>query len=89
MDKPVTWILSIKLQKKYNLIVIEDACQSFGANYQGKKSGSLSSLSAVSFFPAKPLGAYGSGGCILTTDKKIAEKIKKNTKPGTIQKICL
>ena len=70
------------IAKKYGLVVIEDACQSFGGSYKGKKSGSLSLLSAVSFFPAKPLGAYGSGGCILTKSEKIAEKIKKIRNQG-------
>ena len=70
------------IAEQYGLIVIEDACQSFGANYRGKKSGSLSLLSAVSFFPAKPLGAYGSGGCILTKSEKIAKKIKQIRNQG-------
>ena len=64
------------LAKKHSLAVVEDACQSFGAVYKGKKSGALSDLSALSFFPAKPLGAYGSAGCVLTRKKKYANKIK-------------
>lgn len=70
------------IARKYNLVVIEDACQSFGADYKGKKSGSLSLLSAVSFFPAKPLGAYGSGGCILTKSREIGEKVAKIRNQG-------
>ena len=66
-----------KIASKRDLAVIEDACQSFGALYKGRKSGSLSLLSAVSFFPAKPLGAYGSGGCVLTKDENLAEKIRR------------
>ena len=65
-----------KLAKKYNLKVIEDACQSFGAVYKGGESGALSDLSALSFFPAKPLGAYGNAGCVLTRSKKYVKKIK-------------
>lgn len=71
-----------EVAKKHNLTVIEDACQSFGADYKKKKSGSLSPLSVVSFFPAKPLGAYGSGGCILTRNKELGEKIKKIRNQG-------
>ena len=68
---------SIKgIAKKYNLKVIEDACQSFGAFYKGQKSGTLSDFSSFSFFPAKALGAYGNAGCVVTQSKKYAEKIR-------------
>ena len=61
---------------KHNLTVIEDACQSFGASYKGKKSCNLSTIGCTSFFPSKPLGAYGDGGAIFTSDKKIEQKIR-------------
>lgn len=64
-----------RLAQKYNLFVLEDAAQSFGAIYKGKKSCSLSDIAATSFFPAKPLGCYGDGGMIFTNDKKIYEKL--------------
>ena len=66
-----------EIARTHNLKVVEDACQSFGALYKGKKSGSLSDLSATSFFPAKPLGAYGNSGCVFTNNKKYVEKMKK------------
>ena len=50
------------IAKKYNLPVIEDAAQSFGATYRGKKSCNLSTIGSTSFFPSKPLGCYGDGG---------------------------
>lgn len=56
---------------KHNLRVIEDAAQSFGAPYKGKKSCNLSEVSATSFFPAKPLGCYGDGGAVFTNDEKL------------------
>lgn len=65
------------IAKEYNLSVIEDSCQSFGGIYKGKKSGALGLMGAISFFPAKPLGAYGSAGAILTNDEETGEKIKK------------
>jgi len=62
---------------KYNIPVIEDAAQSFGAIYKGKRSGNLAKMTATSFFPAKPLGCYGDGGAIFTNDDKLAEKVKQ------------
>lgn len=57
---------------KHNLPVIEDAAQSFGASYKGKKSGNLSTIGCTSFFPSKPLGCYGDGGAIFTSDDDLA-----------------
>jgi UDP-2-acetamido-2-deoxy-ribo-hexuluronate aminotransferase len=62
--------------EKHNIVVIEDAAQSFGAEYKGKKSCNLSSIGCTSFFPSKPLGAYGDGGAIFTNDDALAEKIR-------------
>jgi UDP-2-acetamido-2-deoxy-ribo-hexuluronate aminotransferase len=64
------------IAEKHNLVVIEDACQSFGAEYKGKKSCNLSHIGCTSFFPSKPLGCYGDGGAIFCSDDALAEKIK-------------
>jgi UDP-2-acetamido-2-deoxy-ribo-hexuluronate aminotransferase len=64
------------IAQKHNLPVIEDACQSFGATYKGKRSCNLSTLGCTSFFPSKPLGAYGDGGAIFTNDDALAEKMR-------------
>ncbi len=56
-----------------NIPVIEDAAQSFGASFEGKKSCNLSTIGCTSFFPAKPLGCYGDGGAIFTSDDEIAK----------------
>ena len=61
---------------KHNITVIEDACQSFGADYKGKKSCALSQIGCTSFFPSKPLGAYGDGGAIFTDDDELASKMR-------------
>ena len=63
------------LSKKYSIEIIEDAAQSFGAQYNSQKSCSLSNLSCTSFFPAKPLGCYGDGGAIFTNDPDLNEKL--------------
>lgn len=57
----------------HDLFLIEDAAQSFGAEYKGKKAGSLADVGATSFFPAKPLGAYGDGGMVFTDRDDIAD----------------
>jgi len=65
-----------EIAKKYNLPVIEDAAQSFGATYKGKKSCNLSTIGSTSFFPSKPLGCYGDGGALFTNDDEMAEKFR-------------
>jgi dTDP-4-amino-4,6-dideoxygalactose transaminase len=65
-----------KIAKNNNLILIADAAQSFGASYFDKKVGSLADITCISFFPAKPLGCYGDGGAIITSDESIANKIR-------------
>ena len=56
-----------------NISVIEDAAQSFGATYKGRKSCNLSTIGCTSFFPSKPLGCYGDGGAIFTNDDALAK----------------
>lgn len=62
---------------RHGLAVIEDAAQSFGATYQGKKSGNLSTLGCTSFFPSKPLGCYGDGGAVFTNDAALAQACRE------------
>jgi UDP-2-acetamido-2-deoxy-ribo-hexuluronate aminotransferase len=60
-----------------NIPVIEDAAQSFGAEYKGKRSCNLSSIGCTSFFPSKPLGCYGDGGAIFTSDEVLAKAMRE------------
>ena len=76
------------IAKKYNLYVIEDACQSFGAQYKGKKSCNLSHIGCTSFFPSKPLGCYGDGGVIMTSDEELASKIRMILNHGQNERYC-
>ena len=64
------------IAEKYNLPVIEDGAQSFGATYKGRKSCNLSTIGSTSFFPSKPLGCYGDGGALFTNDDELAEKFR-------------
>lgn len=61
---------------KYNLKVIEDACQAHGAEYKGRKTGSLGDAAAFSFYPGKNLGAFGDGGMVTTNNEELAKNIK-------------
>lgn len=63
--------------RRGNIPVIEDAAQSFGAVYKGKKSCNLSTLGCTSFFPSKPLGCYGDGGAIFTNDEALAQACRE------------
>jgi UDP-2-acetamido-2-deoxy-ribo-hexuluronate aminotransferase len=65
------------LARSHGLWVMEDAAQSYGALYRGKRSGSLTELAATSFYPAKPLGAYGDGGAVFTSDDGLARAIRE------------
>lgn len=62
---------------RHQLTVIEDAAQSFGADYKGRKSCNLSTIGCTSFFPSKPLGCYGDGGAIFTSDEAIAQACRE------------
>ncbi len=62
--------------------VIEDAAQSFGATYKGRKSCDLTTIACTSFFPSKPLGCYGDGGAIFTSDEELAKIIRQIARHG-------
>lgn len=65
------------IAEKHGLPVIEDAAQSFGASYKGKKSCALSTIGSTSFFPSKPLGCYGDGGALFTDDDNLAKLMRE------------
>ncbi len=62
---------------RHKLPVIEDAAQSFGATYKGRKSCNLSTIGCTSFFPSKPLGCYGDGGALFTSDDALAKAMRE------------
>lgn len=67
---------------KHGIPVIEDAAQSFGATYKGRKSCNLTTLACTSFFPSKPLGCYGDGGAIFTNDDELAKVMRQIARHG-------
>ncbi len=62
---------------EHGLPVIEDAAQSFGAQYRGRRSCGVSTIGVTSFFPSKPLGCYGDGGAIFTADESLAQALRE------------
>lgn len=67
---------------RHGIPVIEDAAQSFGASYKGRKSCNLSAIACASFFPTKPLGCYGDGGAIFTSDSEWAKVMRQIARHG-------
>ncbi|OGZ18325.1 MAG: transcriptional regulator [Candidatus Nealsonbacteria bacterium RBG_13_38_11] len=66
----------MEIARKHNLFVIEDAAQAIGAEYKGKKAGTIGDFGCFSFFPAKNLGAFGDGGMVVTNNEELANKIR-------------
>ncbi len=82
----------LEIARKYELIVIEDACQAHGAQYfsrkeeRWRKAGSMGLAAALSFYPGKNLGACGEGGCVTTNDEQMAQKIRMIRDHGQAKK---
>lgn len=70
------------IAKKHNIMVIEDAAQSFGATYKGRYSCALSDIACTSFFPSKPLGCYGDGGACFTNNAELAARLSSIANHG-------
>lgn len=73
---------------RHGIIVIEDAAQSFGACYKGRKSCNLTTIATTSFFPSKPLGCYGDGGAIFTGDDELAKVMRQIARHGQEKRYC-
>ena len=80
---PARYRLIEEIAKKYDLKIIEDAAQSFGATIRDGKVGTFGDVAATSFYPAKPLGCYGDGGAIFTNNDNLAEQCKAIRIHGT------
>jgi dTDP-4-amino-4,6-dideoxygalactose transaminase len=66
----------MEIANRYDLVIIEDACQAHGAKYRNKKVGSLGIMGCFSFYPTKNLGAYGDGGMVVTAHQEYEQKLK-------------
>ena len=73
---PADMNMILGIAEKYNLLVVEDACQAHGATYKGRRTGSIGHAAGFSFYPTKNLGACGDGGIVTTNDAKVAETIR-------------
>jgi len=73
-----------ELARKYNLKIIEDCAQSFGARYKGRHIGTISDAGCFSFYPSKNLGAYGDGGMMITSRNEIYENVNLLRNHGTV-----
>lgn len=76
----------LDIASRHGLVVIEDACQAHGAQYKGKRAGSLGNAAAFSFYPSKNLGAFGEGGAVTTDDDRVAATIRGLRHHGQIVK---
>jgi dTDP-4-amino-4,6-dideoxygalactose transaminase len=65
-----------RLAERYDLPVVEDACQALGATYEGKSAGSMGDFGCFSFFPSKNLGGAGDGGMVITSDARLADRVR-------------
>lgn len=76
LGNPCDYDAIVPICEKYGLTLIEDAAQSFGASYKGKRACSFGQITTTSFFPAKPLGCYGDGGAVFTDDDALNDLIR-------------
>ena len=76
----------LTIARKYKLKVVEDTAQAFGAQYKGKKAGTIGDCGALSLFPGKNLGAFGDAGAVLTNNKIITERLKIFRNQGNKEK---
>jgi dTDP-4-amino-4,6-dideoxygalactose transaminase len=84
--QPASMDKIMELANRYNLIVIEDACQAIGASFRGRKTGALGHAACFSFFPTKNLSGYGDGGMITTNNEELAGRIRMLRAHGSSKK---
>jgi dTDP-4-amino-4,6-dideoxygalactose transaminase len=86
--QPMDMSTVMSIAQAHNIVVIEDCAQATGAQWQGKKVGSIGHIGCFSFFPTKNLGACGDGGAVVTNDESIAASIRKLREHGMASRYC-
>jgi dTDP-4-amino-4,6-dideoxygalactose transaminase len=76
----------LAIAKRYNLLLVEDACQAHGTLYKGRMAGSMSEAGCFSFYPGKNLGACGEGGAMVTNDEALAQKVRMLREHGSVKR---
>ncbi|MBV8901360.1 MAG: DegT/DnrJ/EryC1/StrS family aminotransferase [Verrucomicrobia bacterium] len=76
----------VAIARKHGLFVLEDACQAHGAEYKGRKAGTLGDAACFSFYPGKNLGAFGEAGAVVTQDAELQERIRTLRDHGQVRK---
>jgi dTDP-4-amino-4,6-dideoxygalactose transaminase len=76
----------LKIARRHNLHLIEDACQAHGATYKGRKAGSLGVAGCFSFYPGKNLGCLGEGGAVVTSNPELAQRMRMLRDHGSVKK---
>src|SRR5208283_2612585 len=84
--QPVDMDPLLTIARKYSLKVIEDAAQAHGAEYKGRRIGSIGDMACFSFYPGKNLGAYGDAGAIVTNNDELAIKARMFANHGRVEK---
>lgn len=84
--QPADMAAIAEIAEEFNLKVIEDAAQAHGATYRGRRAGSMGCAGAFSFYPGKNLGALGDGGCVVTSDPALAERVRMLSNYGSLRK---
>jgi dTDP-4-amino-4,6-dideoxygalactose transaminase len=84
--RPASMDKILEIKNKFNLFLIEDCAQSHGAKFKEKMTGTFGDIGCFSFYPTKNLGAYGDGGCIVTNNSQLENKIRLLRNYGSVKK---